>query len=227
MIAKAVLFDMDGTLVDSEALHYETLAAAVEDFGYGVPDGFADRITGMTIADCHAALVQEAGFRPTLAQLVDAKYRRYAERASKLLLRNGTREALAALAGTGAKMAIVSNSDRIIVDVNLRAVGLQAPGLVSVSRNDVRSGKPHPEPYLRAAWLLDVEPSDCVVVEDSAPGARAGLAAGMAVIGWPEPHRIDIEFPAGVIPADPLDLAAALGRFLPDSIQTASISRTA
>jgi len=122
-------------------------------------------------------------------------------------------------------MAIVSNSDRMLVDANLRAAGLQVPGLVSVARNDVRFGKPRPEPYLRAAWLLGVDPSDCIVVEDSVPGARAGLAAGMTVIGWPEPHRGDLVFPPEALAADPGDLAATLRPLLSSPFKSPSVPR--
>jgi beta-phosphoglucomutase-like phosphatase (HAD superfamily) len=80
----------------------------------------------------------------------------------------------------------VSNSDRLIIDANLCAVGLVEPGLKSVSRNDVREGKPHPEPFLRAAWLTGVEPAETFVMEDSFTGATAGIAAGMKTIFWPE-----------------------------------------
>lgn len=90
------------------------------------------------------------------------------------------------LRAEGYAQAIVSNSDRLIVDANLDAVGLDEPGMVTVSRNDVRTGKPAPEPYLRAAWLLQIEPGRCQVVEDSLTGAKAGLAAGMRTLFWPE-----------------------------------------
>jgi beta-phosphoglucomutase-like phosphatase (HAD superfamily) len=56
----------------------------------------------------------------------------------------------------------------------------------TVSRNDVREGKPHPEPFLRAAWLTDVDPEQAVAVDDSWTGATAALAAGMKTIFWPE-----------------------------------------
>lgn len=79
-----------------------------------------------------------------------------------------------------------------------------------MSRNDVRQGKPDAEPYLRAAFLLGIAPVDCVVVEDSPTGAAAGIAAGMTVLAWPEPHLGDLRFPAGVRLAGPHDLLARL-----------------
>ncbi len=219
MTKSAVLFDMDGTLVDSEPLHHATFIEAVLALGGEIPDGFAARLTGKTIADCHEALRRETGFAADLDALVAAKYAAYIRGAAALKLRPGAAAVLDFLDRAGVAYAIVSNSDRMLADANLRAVGLQRPGLVSVTRNDVREGKPAAEPYLRGGWLLGAAPEDCLVVEDSAPGALAGLAAGMTVVAWPEPHRADAPFPAGVEMAAPDDLLSALQPFFDAAAQ--------
>jgi len=214
MTERAVLFDMDGTLVDSEGLHFDAMKQALLQMGYHVPDALADRMTGMSGADCHALLREAIGFKPSFDDYVEGKYRCYLAGAARLERRRGVDAVLRLLAETGTRFAIVSNSDRMLVDANLRAASLQQPGLVTVSRNDVVRGKPDPEPYLRAAHLLGVSPENCIVVEDSTPGAVAGLAAGMTVIGWPEPHRIDLVFPPSAILADPNNLASTLAGLL-------------
>lgn len=219
MSACAVLFDMDGTLVDSEPLHYETLLEAIAAFSGTVPDDFENRVTGTTIVDCHTMLRNETGFTADLDAFIKAKYAAYVSGAFRLKLRPGAAEILAYLDEAGIPYAIVSNSDRMLMDANLRAVGLQRPNFISVSRNDVREGKPAAEPYLRGAYLLGIEPSQCIVVEDSVPGAHAGLAAGMTVIGWPEPHRTDLIFPNGVITADPDNLLSSLQPLLSAVVQ--------
>ncbi len=105
--------------------------------------------------------------------------------------------------------AVVSNSDRLVVDANLRTVGLAHAGMKTVSRNDVREGKPHAEPFLRAAWLAGVDPGRAVVVEDSFTGALAGLAAGMRTLYWPERP---MPGPAGAVLVDDVaQLRAELG----------------
>ncbi|WP_421505668.1 HAD family hydrolase [Brucella pseudogrignonensis] len=219
MSARAVLFDMDGTLVDSEPFHYETLLEAIAAFSGVVPDNFENRVTGTTIADCHALLRNETGFTADLDAFVTAKYAAYVSGAIRLKLRPGAAEVLAYLDKAGIPYAIVSNSDRMLMDANLRAVGLQRPDFISVSRNDVREGKPSAEPYLRGVYLLGVESSQCIVVEDSVPGAHSGLAAGMTVIGWPEPHRTDLIFPNGVLIADPENLLSSLQPLLSAVVQ--------
>jgi beta-phosphoglucomutase-like phosphatase (HAD superfamily) len=214
MTISAVLFDMDGTLVDSEPTHYEAFVQAVAQHGLALPQGFAERITGMSIADCHAALVDSIGLSLTLDELVEAKNAAYLSLAPGVKRREGVDAALDMLARHRIPYAIVSNSDRMIADANLRSVGLSLPDLISVTRNDVRRGKPDPEPYLRAAHLLGVAAENCIVVEDSPVGAQAGLAAGMQVFAWPEPHRDDLVFPVGCLIADPFDLTVALGGLL-------------
>ncbi len=222
MTISAVLFDMDGTLVDSEPTHYDALVGVVTQQGKSVPDGFAEQITGLSISDCHAALVRSISLALTLDDLVEAKHKAYLALAPGLKRRAGVDAALHLLDRHGIPHAIVSNSDRMIADVNLRATALSRPGLISVTRNDVRNGKPDPEPYLRAAHLLGLRPETCLVVEDSPVGAQAGLSAGMRVIAWPEPHRDDLVFPVGCLICDPLDLTSALAGLLsPRTIEIA------
>lgn len=94
------------------------------------------------------------------------------------------------------------------MEANLTAVGFRWPAQITVSRNDVRQGKPSAEPYLRAAWLLDVDPASCVVIEDSATGAQAGLEAGMRVVGLVHERSTRPDFPnglSGVLPLPDLD----------------------
>ena len=100
----------------------------------------------------------------------------------------------------------------MLLEAGLRALDLQDPQLVSISANDVRTGKPDPEPYQRAAWLLRVTPDEAIVVEDSPTGARAAIAAGMRVLAWPEHESAVGTFPDGVrIVRSEYELADALG----------------
>lgn len=182
----AVFWDLDGTLVDSEPLHERTLVRSLRAEGIEPPDDLHERVLGMPASLIHAHFAREHGLRAPLAEWSRLRCRHFVEQAHTLRPRPGAVDVFRALQALGVAQAVVSNSDRVLVDASLRAIGLAEAGLISVTRNDVRLGKPDPEPYRRAAWLLDVEPSRAVVVEDSATGASAGLAAGCRTLFWPE-----------------------------------------
>ena len=219
MSTKAILWDLDGTLVDSEPTHNRALLDALAAWGIHPSNDLQHRVIGTSIEATHAALASEYPDFPAIDRFVEAKMRAYLARVGELRLRPGVAAVESYLQAYSVTRAVVSNSDRMIVDASVSAVGKATPGLVTVSRNDVRKGKPDPEPYLRAAYLLDLAPRDCIVVEDSPVGAAAGFAAGMTVVAWPERGRDGGAFPPGLRIADPIDLLPALTPLL-DRLRT-------
>jgi HAD superfamily hydrolase (TIGR01509 family) len=208
--AKAVLWDIDGTLALSEPFHLRVLqATAREDYGIELPDVFHEEMVGRTAEEAFILVCERYGLEEDFGRWIERKYRRYVEVAPEIPSRPGAVEAFRRLRGAGIQQALVSNSDRIVVEANIRSLGLLVPRLVTVTVNDVRLGKPHPEPYLRAAHLLGVEPAACVVVEDSPTGARAGVAAGMRVLAWPENPAFVFPEAAQLVPHEG-DIGAAL-----------------
>ncbi|MER8379229.1 HAD family phosphatase [Mesorhizobium sp. M0976] len=209
MTPKAVFWDMDGTLVDSEPLHEAALIAALHSVGIAPPADLHERVLGIAAWPVYEMLRDEFGLDLPFDDWIVRKYDHYLPMAQTLTPRSGAIEIFNELRALGVPQAVVSNSDRLIVDANLRAVGLVYPGMKTVSRNDVREGKPHAEPFLRAAWLADVDPAEAVAVDDSVTGATAGLAAGMKTIFWPE---VPMEGPPGAIVINGADeLRAHLG----------------
>ncbi|RWP60471.1 MAG: HAD family phosphatase [Mesorhizobium sp.] len=186
MTPKAVFWDMDGTLVDSEPLHEAALIAALHSVGIAAPTNLHERVLGIAAWPVYEMLRDEFGLDLPFYDWIVRKYDHYLPMAETLKPRPGAMEIYNELRGLGVAQAVVSNSDRLVVDANLRMVGLFYPGMKTISRNDVREGKPHAEPFLRAAWLAGVDPADAVAVEDSVTGSTAGLAAGMKTIFWPE-----------------------------------------
>lgn len=176
---KALLWDMDGTLVDSEHIAVAALQKAMVEAGLKVPENLMEIVMGRAADDLYRTFQSELGLRMDPIEWERRKHHHYFEGIAALQSFASALAVWRAAEARGLAQAIVSNSDRAIVDANLRAVGLARPGLVTISRNDVRHGKPAPEGYLRAAWLLGVEPAETIVIEDSASGAAAGIAARM------------------------------------------------
>jgi HAD superfamily hydrolase (TIGR01509 family) len=186
---RAVLWDLDGTLVDSEPVHDLAFDAAVADLGLTVPHGFIETMLGVGEDGLHAALVAQAGYTGTLADWRAVKWPHFRDRADGVRRRDAVADVALRLHAQGVPMAVVSNSTRAEVDLNLSVTGLGGLFPVTLSRDDLRQGKPDPEGYLHAAGLLGLASADCLVVEDSATGARAGLAAGMTVIFHPQANH--------------------------------------
>jgi HAD superfamily hydrolase (TIGR01509 family) len=209
---KAVLWDMDGTLADSEALHLSTLVAVLTHHGLEADDDLHASIFGKTGREVHAYCCERFGIDFDYGQWSMARARHYLSEAPAMQPRPGALSVYRAVRAAGIRQAIVSNSSRMLLEAGLRALDLQDPQLISISINDVRAGKPDPEPYQRAAWLLRVTPEEAIVVEDSPTGTLAGIAAGMRVLAWPEHESAAGTFPQGArIVRSERELADALG----------------
>ncbi|SDN04558.1 HAD family phosphatase [Ensifer sp. YR511] len=192
---EAVLWDMDGTLVDSEDIAVEALYLAMAEAGLTGPPDLKERVVGRASDEIYQLIVEGFGLNMDPLEWEKRKHHHYFKAASALKAFDEALETWHRLDASGIHQAVVSNSDRAIVDINLRAAGLLRPGLITISRNDVRKGKPEPEGYLRAAYLLGVAMENCLVVEDSTSGAIAGLASGMETVFVP--HSI-MPAPTGV-----------------------------
>jgi mannitol-1-/sugar-/sorbitol-6-phosphatase len=173
----AVLLDMDGTLVESDAAverawvtwagEYGVAAATVLQGAHGSP---ADRTVRRLRPDLDDAGVAAAAARQLALQYDDL---------GDVVAAPGAPALLAALAALDMPWAVVTSADARLAAARLAAAGITPPVLVTV--DDVGAGKPDPEGYLLAAARLGVDPARCLVVEDSAPGVAAGRAAGAAV----------------------------------------------
>jgi HAD superfamily hydrolase (TIGR01509 family) len=200
-----VLWDIDGTLLLSESMHFRALRHALATEGVEVPEEFHHEIVGRAARVVYEKCRQSFGIAMSFDQWRRLKYSYYTAHAAEIAVRPGALEAWRMFERLGLRQALVSNSDRIVVNANIRVLGLEEPGFISVSINDVVRGKPDPEPYERAATLLGIEPSECIVIEDSPTGAQAGLAAGARTIAWPEDRTL--EFPPDIRPVTELEPA--------------------
>jgi HAD superfamily hydrolase (TIGR01509 family) len=182
---EAVLFDMDGTLIDSEPIWFETEVAILAEHGYDLGREHWIRVLGQPNEVAVAYLLEVSGIALTGDQLnerIESAMVRRLGRGIDLI--PGAPELFAEIEAAGIPAALVSASSRRIVDACLGSIGAGHFGL-TVSGDDVANGKPHPEPYLTAAGLLGVDPARCVVIEDSPTGAASGAAAGCRVVAIP------------------------------------------
>ena len=181
---RAVAWDVDGTLIDSEGLHQRSLIETGAEFGVDLSDLPDEAFRGVHMRDVWTAL------KPRFPVSVDRKtwnaaiQRFYIARAPSLSPIPGALEAVRALAAKGVAQACVSNSGRAIVDANLEALQIRPTISFSISLEDVSAGKPDPEPYREAARRFALPAAAVVAVEDSGAGARSARAAGLYVVGY-------------------------------------------
>jgi len=184
----AVIFDLDGVLLDSEQRWNEAKEALVrETGGTWVPEA-ARTMMGMSSPEWSAYLRDELGVPLDVEEINREVVRRMQESyAAGLPLLPGALETVRALAARW-PLGLASSSNREIIDVFLDRAGVRELFGATVSSEEVARGKPAPDVYLAAAGRLGVAPERCVAIEDSSNGLRAAVAAGMAVIAVPNPH---------------------------------------
>ena len=181
----AILFDLDGTLVDSERLSLQTGSKAFADHGHTQIEDLLHSLIGIDqIKSAEMILARCPGIDLTsLHQSWEAGF--LAAQAEHLPLKPGAHEIVHGLRDSHA-LALVTSSRRDPAEDRLVLAGLRPAFRTVVTRDDVTHAKPHPEPYLLAASLLGVDPRRCLVFEDSEPGAEAAFAAGMTVVQVPD-----------------------------------------
>jgi HAD superfamily hydrolase (TIGR01509 family) len=182
---EAVLFDMDGLLVDTEPLWFETEAEVMGRLGAPWTKADQEQLLGGSLANTVGYLLAKAT-RPAppadvARWMMDGMLSRAAQ--GRVIIRPGARELLAEVAAAGIPHALVTGSQRLFTDAVLASTGLAFTR--TVSGDDVSRSKPDPEPYLLAAKLLDADPGRCVALEDSPNGVASATSAGCLVVAVP------------------------------------------
>jgi HAD superfamily hydrolase (TIGR01509 family) len=210
LLESGVIFDCDGTLVDSEPLAGRAWKATVAPFGYEVTDEDLAKCMGIPYARTHAYLSRRAPLpeaaafwpqlRDKLFSLIDTELAPFADAVA----------AAAELRARGVRLAVASSSPRERLDRTLTRAGLEFA--VTVAGDEVEHGKPAPDMFLKAAAELGVAPERCVVVEDSAPGVAAGVAARMPTLGVRRVDHADLDGADAVVETISADAILALLR---------------
>ncbi len=180
----AVIFDCDGTLVDSEPLSRAAWDMVLEPYGYVTTDDTYPDLVGRSYAHVHAFFAEHVdglpGLEPLWNAYSDALFTLIDVRLEPFV---DALDTLGELRSRGVLVAVASSSVRERLDRTLQRVGLADAFALSVAGDEIAHGKPAPDMFLAVAAARAVPATKCAVIEDSAPGVQAGLAAGMRTIG--------------------------------------------
>lgn len=178
--ADAVIFDMDGTLIDSMGIWYDIDREFLSKRKLEAPSGFDELIEGKSFHEV-AQLFKETFVLPeTVKEITGIWYRMAYERyAHGMRMKEGAQELLRMLRQNNKKVGIATSNSRELTECCLRDIGILSYFNTIVTANEVVYGKPCPDIYEKAARNLGVEPAKCVVFEDTGAGVAAGCAAGM------------------------------------------------
>jgi HAD superfamily hydrolase (TIGR01509 family) len=187
---KAVLFDMDGVIVDSEPLHIAAFQATLKRYGHD--------LTQEQYKQYFAGKTDEAGFRQyfdfinetvDLSFFLNEKTKAYlALAADQLVPYPGVIDFIYELSTRNVPLALVTGSLRVEAEVTLKTLHMAKVFSVVVAAEDIAQSKPSPEGYLKGTKALNVEPTNCIVIEDAPSGVRAAKAAGMKCLAITNTH---------------------------------------
>ena len=182
---EAVVFDLDGVIVDSEHVWDEVREQLARERGGRWHDRAQTDMMGMSSPEWSRYMHDVIGLTESPAEIDEEVVRRMLDRyAERLPLIDGAVDAVARLAASF-RLGLASSSNRSVIDAVLDVSGLAPLFGATVSSEEVARGKPAPYVFLEAARRLDVPPARCVAVEDSGNGIRAAHAAGMRVLAIP------------------------------------------
>ncbi len=183
----AVIFDMDGTLLDTELVFRSVVFEVAGGLGYEMRDevhlgmvGASHERSGELLAEAYGSAFPYTLFDEQCRAVMHQRMER------EVPVKTGVTEMLSALRGRGIPMAVATSSRSEHALGHLGKAGLIGFFDTIVARDDVHNPKPHPEPYLTAAARLGLEPAACLAVEDSHSGVRAAHAAGMQTVMVPD-----------------------------------------
>ncbi len=202
---RAVLFDMDGLIVDTEPIHFKAFQAYMREFGIDMPESMMPQLLGYTEEDNLRDLKKEYHLDTPLDQMVAQRGAVYLQLVQTEPLRvfPGFWELSEEVSRRGLKQAVVSSANGEQVEIILRRVFDENPGKgdpqhyfdAIVTGDDIANNKPAPDIYLLAAERLGVARADCLALEDTPPGVQSATSAGITVLAVPNDYSRDLEFP--------------------------------
>ncbi len=196
MTIKAIIFDMDGVLIDARDWHYESLNKALSLFGFDI--NMSDHLNyfdGLPTRKKLIKLTNEYGFPEKLHEFINELKQKYTQEIAFVNCKPvfAHEYMLASLADMNFKLACCSNSVRESVDMMLSKAQLYDYFNYTLSNEDVEKPKPSPDMYQKAVKYLKMEPSECLIVEDNENGIKAAIASGCHVLRVKDPDDVHLD----------------------------------
>lgn len=180
---KAVIFDMDGVIINSEPLHQKVEREIVEELGGKLSDDDVASFVGATDYSMWSKIKEKFNLELSVEKLIEIKKERFMKEIDEIQLVPNFMNFMLTLHKEGYLMAIASSNNRKVVDAIVNKFQLYKYMKFIISGEEVKRSKPDPEIFLTAAKKMNVTPSDCIVIEDATNGVKAAKAAGMKCIG--------------------------------------------
>lgn len=187
---RAVIFDMDGVIVNSEHLHYETDSRIFRHFRIQIPEEERIQFVGMSVQKFYNTLCSRYApwLSPDYMIEFDRRYRAWLFRNEKLEAPPGLMSFLKVLRKKNISVALASGSSPQLIRIILKSLNLENFFDAVLSSEEVSRPKPWPDVFLKAAELLKFSPSECMVIEDATLGIKAACEAGMYCVGFKNPN---------------------------------------
>ena len=187
---KAVIFDMDGVLVDSEPAYWKAEEELAREYDKEVSVETLLKMMGRPAIESMKIFANDLGLKDSpdiLYKKRDEKYIKIIE--TELKPMDGVIEVLKGLKSNGLKTAVATAACKELLNIQLSKIGILNNFDFLLSGNDIKDGKPHPEIYLKTVSLFGLKPDECVVVEDSPSGIEAGIKAGCFTVAFPNKYQ--------------------------------------
>jgi HAD superfamily hydrolase (TIGR01509 family) len=204
-LPRAVIFDMDGLMLDTEPLAARAWIEAAASLSLSFDASVNTRLIGRNFPDCRTIIAEHHGAGYPVDTLMSAWHGAYDAIVARegLVIKPGLAELLDWLDAQAIPKAVATSTRRLRAQAKLQQAGLLARFSALVGGDEIARGKPAPDIFLEAALRLGVSPAHCAVLEDSEPGVRGALAAGMIPVMVPDIHAPSVD----LLAIEPLVLA--------------------
>ncbi len=194
---KAVLFDMDGVIVDTEPLHRKAYFRMFEEVNINVSETLYDSFTGQATLPICRTLCEYFSISDTPENLVSIKRKHFKnifENDNELSLLSGVHELIKDYHSNGLTLVLASSASMPNINRIFERFDLDKFFKAKISGADLRASKPHPEIFLKAAELAEEHTEHCMVIEDSTNGIAAAKAANIYCVGFKSPHSVNQDY---------------------------------